>query len=468
MSALSSVELSCVLCRCHFFIIVSVGMSHNNNKLWKTPSPDGEKWKIFPHISRYPLAADFESPEDLVIVSHLSESQYRQLKPHRSMSDDSEREKTFATDLRNKMTTSSSSKKKKAADNGGSVITGGVNRSVGPCAAMGSMCGHPDLENRRHSCSVCGHFLHIIAPCCSRFDLNNDVQVCGKCEYNADKEVLNFTDDDDDEVAVVKKKVPPASRDMLATEDTDEDEDDDEEEEAFKTPRVVNKKHSAVASAVAAMPPLGGGTGSAANVRRRSPNFSEVEDAYITKAWCSATEDSRKGSGQKAQDFNKNLYSKFVSLADDYNGQVTKQFQIPMKARTQKAIVDRFAKIKRATSHFAGVVSRNKIKSGEDKETHMRRCLLVYDQTHKGKFTWLECYEILEHLPKWNAQNDAGDSKPVAASVSSQGTKRKNRSRSTGRDKRLCQTRLIGCLTNTMQVDPLLPAVTGCLLSVVH
>jgi hypothetical protein len=231
----------------------------------------------------------------------------------------------------------------------------------------------------------------------------------------------------------VKKKVPPASRDMLATEDTDEDEDDDDEEEAFKTPRVVNKKHSAVASAVAAMPPLGGGTGSAANVRKRSPNFSEVEDAYITKAWCSATEDSRKGSGQKAQDFNKNLYSKFVSLADDYNGQVTKQFQIPMKARTQKAIVDRFAKIKRATSHFAGVVSRNKIKSGEDKETHIRRCLLVYDQTHKGKFTWLECYEILEHLPKWNAQNDAGDSKPVAASVSSQGTKRKNRSRSTGK-----------------------------------
>jgi hypothetical protein len=152
-------------------------MSHN---LW-TPSPDGVRWKIFPNISRHPLCIDFESPEDAVIVGYLSESQYRKLKPHRSMSDDSEREKAFANGLRSKEMKPSGKKKK--GDNGASV-TGGANRSVGPCAAMGSMCGHTNLENNRHSCSVCGHCMHIIGPWCSQFDLETDVQVCGKCEYH--------------------------------------------------------------------------------------------------------------------------------------------------------------------------------------------------------------------------------------------------------------------------------------------
>jgi hypothetical protein len=411
-------------------------MAHN----FKTPSPDGERWKVFPHISRHPLAADFESPEDLVIVGYLSHSQYRKLKPHRTMSDDSEREKAFANGLRSKVM--KPSEKKKKSDNGGTVagVNGaGVNRSVGPCAAMGRMCGNPNLENNRHGCCVCGRQMHIIAPCCQRFDLENDVQVCGMCEYHGEKEVLHFSEDDDDEAVVVKKVGPVMSRDMLASSEDEEEESEDEEAEAFKTPRAKAKaaqaavKKKAVASV--AMPPLGvaaaapPAAAAAAGKKSRSPNFSSVEDTFITRAWCSATEDSRKGSGQKQQDFNKTLYARFVSLADEYNEQTRRQFQINMKYRTHKAIVERFAKIKRATSHFAGVVSRNKIKSGETHEIHMQRCSLVYEQTHKSKFIWLECYEILEELPKWNAQNEPstqGDSAKPAA-------KRKHRGRSTGK-----------------------------------
>jgi hypothetical protein len=64
----------------------------------------------------------------------------------------------------------------------------------------------------------------------------------------------------------------------------------------------------------------------------------------------------------------------------------------------------------------------------------MQRCIQVYEQTHKTKFLWLECYEILEDLPKWNAQHEPGtqgDSSNAPAGALS--GKRKNRSRSTGK-----------------------------------
>jgi hypothetical protein len=75
-----------------------------------------------------------------------------------------------------------------------------------------------------------------------------------------------------------------------------------------------------------------------------------------------------------------------------------KKTELPCQ-RNQKAIVDRFAKIKKATSQFAGVVARNKIKSGEDKDLHMARCVQVFEETHKAKFPWMECFEILEKQP---------------------------------------------------------------------
>jgi hypothetical protein len=429
-------------------------MSHNSNL--RTPSPplDATRWKVFPHISRYPLAIDFESPEDAVIIGDLSESQYRSLKPHLTMSDDSDREKAFAKDLRSKVRACAAAINKKKRDHDGT----GASRSTGPCDAMGALCGNPTLENRRHSCSGCGKLMHIVRPCCSLFDVNNDTQLCGKCHYNdgSNEDIYFSGDDEDDDVQVVY--TTQASRDMLATGSYEEEEEEEEElvitqyneEDAFKTPiaaaapvkkgnclpkgvppSAANRKYPPPPPSASLANASSTVSTSTTNSRKRSPNFSEVEDAYITRAWCSATEDSRKGSGQKAQDFNKSLYSKFVSLADEYNGQTIKQFQIPMKDRTQKAIVDRFAKIKKATSQFAGVVSRNKIKSGEDKETHMRRCAQVYEATHKGKFAWLECFEILEHLPKWNAQLEVGDStKPAAVNSAA---KKKNRSRSTGK-----------------------------------
>jgi hypothetical protein len=267
-------------------------------------------------------------------VGYLSESQYRKLKPHRSMSDDSEREKTFANGLRSKVMKPSGKKKK--GDNG-ATVTGGANRSVGPCAAMGSMCGHTNLENNRHSCSVCGHCMYIIGPCCSRFDLETDVQVCGKCEYHGDKEVLNFDDDNEEEEVVMVHCFASSQRgssysmlrNML---ESDEEEDgDDNDEEVMKTP--LGRLPKGVPPSAANKKPA---PAAAAAKKSRSPNFSSVEDTFITRAWCSATEDSRKGSGQKQQDFNKTLYARFVSLADEYNGQTRKEFQINMKFRTHK------------------------------------------------------------------------------------------------------------------------------------
>jgi hypothetical protein len=130
------------------------------------------------------------------------------------------------------------------------------------------------------------------------------------------------------------------------------------------------------------------------------------------------------------------LFSKFVELSDEYNTQTIKAFHIPIGIRTQKAIVDRFARIKKVTSQFSGVVARNKIKSGEDIETHLARCVEVFEHTHKTKFVWMECYQTLEQMPKWNAQADAStQASSTAAAAPGQGKKKHHqyRARSQGK-----------------------------------
>jgi hypothetical protein len=83
---------------------------------------------------------------------------------------------------------------------------------------------------------------------------------------------------------------------------------------------------------------------------------------------------------------NKTLFQEFVFLVDEFNqGPVGSwpQFCIPIEQRNQKAIVHRFAKIKKAASQFAGIIHRNKIKSGENKTKYMERCSLIFEPTHK-------------------------------------------------------------------------------------
>jgi hypothetical protein len=168
--AVVAVQLCCIptppKSEAHKLIVCSSSMYHNlRNRIYRTPSPDGVKWKIFPHISCYPRAADFESPEDAVYIGNLSESQYRQLKPHLTMSDDSDREKAFAAKLskekRHSKPTISNSQKK-------SPVPDAVNRSVGPCAAMGHFCANPTLEkNQRHHSGMCSKGMHVIGLCYS-------------------------------------------------------------------------------------------------------------------------------------------------------------------------------------------------------------------------------------------------------------------------------------------------------------
>jgi hypothetical protein len=369
-------------------------MSHNPEWQYKTPSPDDHKWKIYPEVSRYPLPFDFHSPEDLVIVGHLSESQYRQLKPHRTMSDDSEREKAFAARMRKQNRTSGQD------GSNGSNSSGEKQRqsksTVTACPAMGDMCANKGIRTIRHSCSICGKGMHIGGACCARFLSDKKIQVCGMCEYPSHHE-----EEEEEEVVLAAVLPPkPVSRDMLL----ESDEESSEEEEM---PPLVSKVTKKPTPPVASAKKKPAAVDTAA--RKRSPNFGNTEDVYITQAWCSATEDSRKGSGQKQQDFNKNLFSKFVTLVDDYNEQQRPQFRIPIAQRTQKAIIDRFSKIKKVSSQFAGVVARNKIKSGETKAQHMERCCLVFEQTHKSKFIWMECFEILEECPKWNSHHEGGN-----------------------------------------------------------
>jgi hypothetical protein len=284
---------------------------------------------------------------------------------------------------------------------------------MAPCEAMGDLC---DRKGRRatHTCSTCGKDMHIGGACCARFELDRRIQVCGRCEYNQDgafaseEEPQEEEEEEEEElevVAVVRsmQKAAPLSRDMLL--ESDEESDPDQ-----PMPELVSKPARTKPAAVGRKPaPAAAPPAAATTVRKRSPNFANTEDVFITRAWCSATEDSRKGSGQKQQEFNKALYAKFVLLVDDYNDQQRTSFRIPIEQRTQKAIVDRFAKIKKVASQFAGIVARNKIKSGETKAQHMECCGMVFEETHKSKFIWMECYEALEECPKWNSHHDVGN-----------------------------------------------------------
>jgi hypothetical protein len=290
-------------------------MSHNSRRrsCWSTPSPTNPspRWKIFPHISRYPLAADFDSPDDLVYVGCYTEELYRQIKPHRSMSDDSEREKAFADKMR-KMK-QSSEKKRKASK--GSVGIGTpqeapiVAVSVGHCAAMGSsFCPFPDLQNNRHFCNGCDKGMHAIAPCSGAYDGEKDTHLCGMCEYNGDK------------VNQAPRAPKKMSVDMLLDSDEDEEEelflrsnDDDEDDDAAMPPLAAMATKPAPSSTTA------GAFSSSSTRKSRGPNFGNEEDTFITRALCAATEDSHKGTGQKQQDFNKTLFSNYVSICDEYN-----------------------------------------------------------------------------------------------------------------------------------------------------
>jgi hypothetical protein len=361
-----------------------------------------------------------------VIIGNLSESEYRRVKPHRTMSDDSEREKAFASKMRKQQraTNKDSDRKKKAVGSGVAPNGSGVISTIGACAAMGAFCHNKQLENARHYCSSCGKGMHIVGACCGRYDLNSDSQICGMCVYGGDNEGYS-------KAAATSKKM---SRDMLLDSDSAEEaefEDVEEEVESEESPRasepmpLLPGQKAAVAARLKKTPPPAAAPVVAPAVKKRGPNFSPEEDTFITRAWC-----SRKGSDQRQQDFNKTLFSNFVTLVDEYNDQVRNEFMINLTFRNQKGIIDRCAKIKKAASQFAGVVSRNKIRSGEDYKSHMERCCQVYEQTYKTKFVWLECFEILQDCPKWNAPNDEAAKQGQVASVSG---KRKNQARNTGK-----------------------------------
>jgi hypothetical protein len=62
----------------------------------------------------------------------------------------------------------------------------GVNRDVGPCAAMGSFCSNKNLERNRHACNGCGKCMHIIGACLGKQDPETDSLLCGMCFYEDD------------------------------------------------------------------------------------------------------------------------------------------------------------------------------------------------------------------------------------------------------------------------------------------
>jgi hypothetical protein len=81
-------------------------------------------------------------------------------------------------------------------------------------------------------------------------------------------------------------------------------------------------------------------------------------------------------------------------------------------------------------------------------------------QTHKSRFTWVECFRELKELPKWNAKSQEPRTPPPARGRGSDLAVLEER------NIRLYPTRLTGCRKSIMLVvpPPMLAPLIGCRL----
>jgi hypothetical protein len=147
--------------------------------------------------------------------------------------------------------------------------------------------------------------------------------------------------------------------------------------------------------------------------RKRSKNYSSEEDFLLTKAWCAVSADSRNGVNQKTEVFKQKFKDAMHALVRKHNKGLSKTDPSAIKIlRNKKSIMYRWSNhIKPKCSKWASVCKLVKRKSGEDEDVLTEKRQEMYRHCHgKGKnFPFLECFGLLEDLPKWAEKDENKD-----------------------------------------------------------
>ena len=253
----------------------------------------------------------------------------------------------------------------------------------GPCPALGAFCSAPNSEyllgDKFYSCCLPAHFKY----CSSKVDSHTDGQgskwlMCTTC-----KEVGSDSADE----------------------------------------------REAAAKAAAAAP------------KKRDPNFRSLEDKYLAMAWGCCSEDSRRGSCQKAEEFDQAVCDAFNELVLKYNQAMErthkkqKYSQVGIHPnrgmlpwpRTVTSVKNRWNTLKAACSKWAGVEKTLPKPSSGDTDGELlfqnRNKLWKTRMDCKKDFPHQDAYAILRDLPKWQEMDEDKDK----AGVGSQPAKKKTR-----------------------------------------
>ena len=315
--------------------------------------------------------------------------------------------------------------------------------NVGACPAMGYHCPIPHLGWGEITCGSCLYPVHR-NPRCMVFDKTSGEYVCKGCTYmlNAPKENKrkkngtnkeNETKKNEESVGLgvietqsspdsmldgspEDSKMPPLGQpsQLSRTGNTQQasrlgsgtrlfdhaDNDDDEDSCVYEIEKDEEDEES------------GDETGDKPK-RSRSKNYSSEEDFLLTKAWCGVSADSRNGVGQKIDVFKQKLKDSMHTLVKQHNkgvdGNDPNRISI---LRSKKSIMYRWSNhIKPKCTKWASVCKNVKKKSGMDIDTLTEKRQDFYKHSHgKGKqFPFLECYGLLEDLPKWMEKDESAD-----------------------------------------------------------
>ena len=170
----------------------------------------------------------------------------------------------------------------------------------------------------------------------------------------------------------------------------------------------------------------------------RNPNFTDVEDYYLARAWGCASEDPRVGTSQKGDAFNQKVCDLYNEEVKAHNAAIIKTFRrngstgVPpdllFEGRLKKKVMARWGTLKAACSKWGSVCKAlPKPPSGDSNEELLlekRNALWKKRQNTKKDFPHMDAYDVLSELPKWNSMDGQKD-KSGATGVTDATKKRK-------------------------------------------
>ena len=133
----------------------------------------------------------------------------------------------------------------------------------------------------------------------------------------------------------------------------------------------------------------------------RTPNFSAEEDAALTKAWVSVSEQADVGTDQDAQCFWNGIYDKYKAILVE-DGAKTEQWLL--ETRTVSALQCRWRRqINKSCQLFLSIMRRiiQENHSGWNTEDVKNEAARRYRTQEKTDFKFMQCWQIVKGKPKF-------------------------------------------------------------------